>query len=401
MSDSLANSSSSFPTGRLMSMDVYRGFVMTLMVAELLQFHRLHEAFPNNPLWAFLADQQSHVEWAGCSLHDLIQPSFSFLVGVALPYSLASREGLGKSFGAQFGRALRRSLVLILLGIFLRSIHSDQTNFTFEDTLTQIGLGYPFLFLLGNASPRTIWIAFVAILIGYWLAFILYPAPGSAFDYAAVGVPSNWSEHYTGLMAHFNKNSNLAWAFDTWFLNLFPREKPFLFNGGGYATLSFIPTLATMILGLQAGRWLRSGVVAKDLLKRFLLVGAIGLAAGMLLHVLGVCPVVKRIWTPAWVLFSGGWCFWLLAFFYWLIDVAGHRTWAFPLVVVGMNSIAIYCLVHLIDRFIIDSLYIHFGHGLFRILGAAYEPLLVGIVTMSIFYLILRWMYRRKLFIRI
>jgi predicted acyltransferase len=141
--------------------------------------------------------------------------------------------------------------------------------------------------------------------------------------------------------------------------------------------------------------------VAKDLLKRFLLVGAIGLAAGMLLHVLGVCPVVKRIWTPAWVLFSGGWCFWLLAFFYWLIDVAGHRTWAFPLVVVGMNSIAIYCLVHLIDRFIIDSLYIHFGHGLFRILGAAYEPLLVGIVTMSIFYLILRWMYRRKLFIRI
>jgi predicted acyltransferase len=401
MSDSLANSSSSFPTGRLMSMDVYRGFVMTLMVAELLQFHRLHEAFPNNPLWAFLADQQSHVEWAGCSLHDLIQPSFSFLVGVALPYSLASREGLGKSFGAQFGRALRRSLVLILLGIFLRSIHSDQTNFTFEDTLTQIGLGYPFLFLLGNASPRTIWIAFVAILIGYWLAFILYPTPGSAFDYAAVGVPSNWSEHYTGLMAHFNKNSNLAWAFDTWFLNLFPREKPFLFNGGGYATLSFIPTLATMILGLQAGRWLRSGMMAKDLLKRFLLVGAIGLAAGILLHVLGICPVVKRIWTPAWVLFSGGWCFWLLAFFYWLIDVAGHRTWAFPLVVVGMNSIAIYCLVHLIDRFIIDSLYIHFGHGLFRILGAAYEPLLVGIVTMSIFYLILRWMYRRKLFIRI
>ncbi|GAB3763544.1 DUF5009 domain-containing protein [Spirosoma pomorum] len=382
-------------------MDVYRGFVMTLMVAELLQFHRLHEAFPNNPFWAFLADQQSHVEWAGCSLHDLIQPSFSFLVGVALPYSLASREGLGKSFGAQFGRALRRSLVLVLLGIFLRSIHSDQTNFTFEDTLTQIGLGYPFLFLLGNASPRTVWLAFTGILVGYWLAFVLYPAPRPDFDYAAVGVPPNWPEHYSGLMAHFNKNSNLAWAFDTWFLNLFPREKPFLFNGGGYATLSFIPTLATMILGLQAGRWLRSGILAKDLLKRFLLVGAIGLAAGILLHVLGICPVVKRIWTPAWVLFSGGWCFWLLAFFYGIIDVAGHRSWAFPLVIVGMNSIAIYCLVHLIDRFIIDSLYIHFGHGLFRILGAAYEPLLVGIVTMSIFYLILRWMYRRKLFIRI
>ncbi|WP_410528590.1 acyltransferase family protein [Spirosoma sp. KUDC1026] len=401
MPDSFSNPSSSFPVGRLMSMDAYRGFVMTLMVAELLQFHRLHEAFPDNPIWAFLAYQQSHVEWAGCSLHDLIQPSFSFLVGVALPYSLASREGLGKSFGAQFGRALRRSLVLILLGIFLRSIHSDQTNFTFEDTLTQIGLGYPFLFLLGNASSRTTWVAFTAILVGYWLAFILYPAPGPAFDYAAVGVPADWPEHYTGLMAHFNKNSNLAWAFDTWFLNLFPRETPFLFNGGGYATLSFIPTLGTMLLGLQAGRWLRSSLTTSNMLKRLLIAGVIGLAAGVLLHVLGICPVVKRIWTPAWVLFSGGWCFWLLAFFYGIIDVAGHRQWAFPLVVVGMNSIAIYCLVHLIDRFIIDSLYTHFGHGPFQFLGASYEPLLVGIVTMSIFYLILWWMYRRKLFIRI
>jgi predicted acyltransferase len=401
MPDSLANSASSFPAGRLMSMDIYRGFVMTLMVAELLQFHRLHEAFPTNPIWAFLADQQRHVEWAGCSLHDLIQPSFSFLVGVALPYSLASREGLGKSFGAQFGRALRRSLVLVLLGIFLRSIHSEQTNFTFEDTLTQIGLGYPFLFLLGNASSRTIWLVFIAILIGYWSAFVLYPAPGPAFDYAAVGVPPNWSEHYTGLMAHFNKNSNLAWAFDTWFLNLFPRETPFLFNGGGYATLSFIPTLATMLLGLQAGRWLRSGIGTHELLKSLLLAGVVGLAGGILLHLLGICPVVKRIWTPAWVLFSGGWCFWLLSFFYWIIDVNGHRKWALPLVVVGMNSIAIYCLVHLIDRFIMDSLFIHLGHSPFQFLGAAYEPLLAGIVTMSIFYLILWWMFRRKLFIRI
>jgi len=382
-------------------MDVYRGFVMTLMVAELLQFHRLHEAFPTNPIWAFLADQQSHVEWAGCSLHDLIQPSFSFLVGVALPYSLASREGLGKSFGAQFGRALRRSLILVLLGIFLRSIHSEQTNFTFEDTLTQIGLGYPFLFLLGNASPRTTWIAFTTVLIGYWITFVLYPTPVPDFNYVAVGVDRDWPEHYTGLMAHFNKNGNLAWAFDTWFLNLFPHETTFLFNGGGYATLSFIPTLATMLLGLQAGRWLKSGIGTQELLKRLLLAGIVGLAAGILLHLLGICPVVKRIWTPAWVLFSGGWCFWLLAFFYGVIDMAGYRRWAFPLVVVGMNSIAIYCLVHLIDRFIIDSLFIHLGHGPFQLLGAAYEPLLVGIVTMSIFYVILRWMYRRKLFIRI
>lgn len=387
--------------GRLMSMDAYRGFVMILMAAEMLQFEHLHEAFPDSAFWAFLAHHQSHVAWAGCSLHDLIQPSFSFLVGVALPYSMASRAELQQSATAQFGRALRRSLILILLGIFLRSIHADRTNFTFEDTLTQIGLGYPFLFLLGKINTRAVWVALIVVLAGYWLAFVLYPAPGTDFSYTAVGVPANWPEHYRGLMAHFNKNSNLAWAFDTWFLNLFPREKPFLFNGGGYATLSFIPTLGTMLLGLQAGRWLRSGLTQQEILKRLLFAGAVGLAAGVFLHVLGICPIVKRIWTPAWVLFSGGWCFWLLAFFYGVIDMANKRDWAFPLIVVGMNSIAIYCLVHLIDRFIVTSLYTHLGKGPFLWLGPAYEEFLVGFVTLGIFYLILWWMYRRKLFIRI
>ena len=328
---------------------------------------------------------------------------------MALPYSIASRMALGQSFGTQFGHALRRSLILILLGIFLRSTHATQTYFTFEDTLSQIGLGYPILFLIGNSPrPRTVWVALGAILIGYWLAFVLYPLD-PAFNYDAVGRAADaaqWPENYTGLMAHFNKNSNLAWAFDTWFLNLFPRETPFLFNGGGYATLSFIPTLGTMLLGLVAGRWLLAGQTAgqqpqRNLLKRFLLVGAGCIAVGLLLHVAGICPIVKRIWTPAWVLFSGGLCFWLLTAFYYVVDIKGYKRWTFPLMVVGMNSIAIYCLVHLIDRFIINSFYIHFGHGPFLLFGPAFEPLLIGLATLTVFYLILWWMYRRKLFIRI
>ncbi len=386
---------------RLMSMDAYRGFVMLLMAGELLRFHKLHETFPASSFWAFLTDQQSHVDWAGCSLHDLIQPSFSFLVGVALPYSLASRVARGASVAAQFGHAVRRSLILILLGIFLRSIHSSQTNFTFEDTLTQIGLGYPFLFLLGTASVRTQWVALAGILVGYWLAFVAYPAPTALFNYEAVGVPADWTHHYTGLAAHFNKNSNLAWRFDTWFLNVFPREKPFLYNGGGYATLSFIPTLGTMLLGLQAGQWLRSGQASRVIIQRLLLAGAAGITLGLLLHFTGLCPIVKRIWTPAWTLFSGGCCFGFMAFFYSVIDVAGRRSWAFFLMVIGMNSIAIYCLVELISGFISNSFYIHLGHGPFQLFGEAFEPLLIGAATLGVLYLILLWMYRRKLFIRI
>ena len=101
-------------------------------------------------------------------LHDMIQPSFSFLVGVALPFSLASRLARGQSPGRMAGHAVWRSLVLVFLGIFLRSIGHRQTNFTFEDTLSQIGLGYTFLFLLGMRSVRVQWIAFVAIVVGYW-----------------------------------------------------------------------------------------------------------------------------------------------------------------------------------------------------------------------------------------
>jgi heparan-alpha-glucosaminide N-acetyltransferase len=381
------------PPARNSALDAYRGFVMFLMMAEVLRLARVAQAFPGNWFWSILAYNQTHVEWAGCSLHDLIQPSFSFLVGVALPYSIASRMAKGATFRNLFGHALWRAFLLIALGIFLRSTHSTQTNFTFEDTLTQIGLGYPFLFLLGFRPPRWQWIALGAILSGYWLAWALYPAPGPGFDYQAVGVPPDWQYHqYAGFASHWNKNSNLGSAFDLWFLNLFSRTKPFVANSGGYLTLSFIPTLGTMILGVLAARMP---------IKRLAIAGVIGLAAGALLHVSGICPVVKRIWTPSWTVFSGGACFLLLAAFSWVINVKGYKKWAFPLVVIGMNSIAAYLIAHLFERFIADSFRIHLGQNAFRIFGAGLEPLLQGAAVLSMYWLILFWMYRRKLFLRI
>jgi predicted acyltransferase len=388
------------PVQRNIAVDAYRGLVMVLMMAEVLQLARVAKAFPGNWIWAFLGYNQSHVEWAGCSLHDMIQPSFSFLVGVALPYSIASRIAKGGTFPKLFAHALWRSLLLIFLGVFLRSLHSSQTNFTFEDTLSQIGLGYPFLFLLGFRSPRWQWGAFGAILFGYWLAWALYPAPGPNFNYQAVGVPSDWHHLYSGFAAHWNKNSNLGTAFDQWFLNLFPRSQPWRYNSGGYLTLSFIPTLGTMILGLVAGRWLRS-FQPRIPMRRLLIAGAVGVAAGLLLHFTGICPVVKRIWTPSWTLFSGGICFLFLAAFCWVIELKGYKKWAFPLVVVGMNSIAAYMIAHLFEGFIVSSFRIHLGPNAFAILGAELQPLLQGIAVLLTFWLILYWMYKRKLFLRV
>jgi heparan-alpha-glucosaminide N-acetyltransferase len=368
------------PVPRNVAVDAYRGLVMLLMMGEVLQFSRVYRNFPNSRFWSFLSYHQSHVAWAGCSLHDTIQPGFSFLVGVALPYSIASRVAKGGTLGRMFLHALWRSLVLILLGIFLRSLGKPMTYFTFEDTLTQIGLGYPLLFLLAWQRPRRQWIALGAILVGYWLLWALYPAP-------------TWA-------AHWAKEMNAGVAFDRWFLNLFPRTQPFLNNGGGYLTLSFIPTLGTMLLGLFAGQWLRSAA-PRIPFRPFLIAGVAGMAAGLALHFSGVCPVVKRIWTPSWTLYSGGLCFLFLAGFCWLTEVKGWRRWAFPLVVVGMNSIAAYLIAHLWERFIIDSIRTNFGAKAFQILGGGLEPFTRGVMVLAVYWLVLFWMYRRRLFLKV
>jgi heparan-alpha-glucosaminide N-acetyltransferase len=385
---------------RNVAVDAYRGLVMLLMMGEILNFAAVARSYPDSLFWRVLAFNQTHVEWAGMSLHDTIQPGFTFLVGVALPYSIHSRTRKGQSFGKQLAHTVWRSFVLVALGIFLRSIHSSQTYFTFEDTLTQIGLGYSVAFLLAHCQPKWQWGALGTILFGYWVAWALYPAPGPNFNYAAVGVPADWHHNFTGFSSHWNKNSNLGQAVDVWFLNLLPRASRFVYNDGGYLTLSFIPTLGTMLLGLRAGEWFRSAS-PRIPVKRFLIAGFILMAVGLVLHVFGICPIVKRIWTPSWTLFSGGVCFLFLAAFSWVIDVKGHRRWAFPLVVVGMNSIAAYLIAHLWEDFIVDSLHIHLGDRVFRILGTGLEPLMIGIAVMLIYWFILFWMYRRRLFLRV
>lgn len=388
---------------RLTSLDAYRGFVMLLMASEGLRIKQVARTLRTSPTWNFLAHQVDHSAWVGCTLWDLIQPSFMFMVGVAMPFSLASRRAKGQRFAGLLVHALWRSLVLILLGIFLRSVNHSQTYFTFEDVLTQIGLGYPFLFLLAWCKPRTQFLAALLLLIGTWIAFVAYPLPPPDFNYRQVGVPKEWP-HLTGrFSAHFDKNTNIAARADQWFLNLFPREKnkPFVYNGGGYETLNFVPSLATMIFGLLAGRLMRSpGPPLRKYCVLFV-AGVSGISLGYLLDEMGLCPLVKPIWTPGWAIFSTGWTCLLLATFYGFIDIRGWRKWAFPLVVVGMNSIAMYVMSHLFAGFIIDATKIHLGSSLFSILGRAYTPMLEMSATLLILWLICLWMYHRRIFLRI
>ncbi|MCE7063749.1 DUF5009 domain-containing protein [Dyadobacter sp. CY326] len=374
---------------------------MFLMMAEVLRLSKVAESFPNSAVWAFLDFHQSHVPWVGCSLHDMIQPSFSFLVGVALPYSIASRASKQQNTTIMWLHTIRRSLTLILLGIFLRSMHSEQTNFTFEDTLTQIGLGYPILFALGFTQEKIQWSALGIILVAYWLAFAFYPLPGPYFDWSETGSTADWEYNLKGFAAHWNKNTNVAWAFDRWFLNLFPRAETFHFNGGGYSTLSFIPTLGTMILGLVTGKWLKNAPSGNWFLKRMAITAAILFALALVLNFTGLNPIVKRIWTPSWTLFSGGWCFVLLASFYFIADVRQHKHLFFPLIVIGTNSIVAYVMAETIVGFIDSSFRINVSQSYDLIFGPNYQPLVRGAVILLVEWAILYWLYIRKIFIRI
>jgi predicted acyltransferase len=234
----------------------------------------------------------------------------------------------------------------------------------------------------------------------------MWPLPAADFDFEAVGVPKDWPHLMTGFAAHWNKNMNPAWAFDVWFLNLFPRPKTFAFHSGGYATLSFVPTLATMIMGLLAG-----GVLARAALKssssygmRVLLLATLGaalFAGGWALDHFGICPNVKRIWTPAFALFSGGICFIWIAVLHLVCDCLKLKAWAYLFMIIGSNSIIAYVMSGTLEKPIKELLVRHLGETPFLIRGEVWEPVLLGAAVLTLMWLILFWLNRQRIYVRI
>ncbi|MFM9965984.1 MAG: acyltransferase family protein, partial [Planctomycetaceae bacterium] len=449
----MPNPQSDTSANRLMSIDAYRGFVMLAMAASGFGFSVL--AKPENmqkiaesgvpiPTWLLrmLAYQFDHVAWTGCGFWDLIQPSFMFLVGVAVPFSYSRRASEGQSPTAQFGHVLWRSFVLVALGVFLSSNGSPQTNFTFVNVLSQIGLGYPVLYLLRDRSLRAQFAATAIILVGYWAWFANYSIPPAQFADVQAAITERhpkllkphaqpeleWTQ-FRGFGAHWNKHVNAAADVDRKLLNQLPREgepfrgQKFWVNEGGYQTLNFIPSLATMLLGLMAGVVLRStqadGAKVSWLLKAGVICFGVSMALDTSIWPVAIpncdwhlAPIVKRIWSPGWAVFSSGWTFWMLAAFYWVIDIRKWRAWSWPLMIVGMNSIAMYVMAQLMKPWIGSSLKTHlttldallgwksgitetlFGDNPFATpLGHAAR--LLGLWLSCV------WLYRRKIFVRV
>jgi len=385
---------------RLLSLDVYRGAVMLLLAFNGLGLASL-AADTDSAFLDWLGFHQSHPEWIsqfrfiGVGAWDMIQPAFMFIVGVAVPYSFAKRQALGESRAQIFRHGCWRALLLILLGVFLQSTRSGQTNWLFTNVLSQIGLGYGFLLLLAGRSYRAQLLAAAGLLVFTWLIYALYPiGDPAAFVDAAKVAPGT----LPGFFGHWSIHSNAGAAFDRWFLNLFPRSEPFVSQSGGYQTINFIPAAATMILGLVCGQVLRDEAFSPGKkLRLFLIGGAVCLLLGATLGMTAV-PVVKRIWTPSWALLSGAYTIWILALFYWAIDVRGWKNWTFPVVIVGMNPLTMFVLGSTLRGWITGQLHIHLPDFLFtKPWGHVVDAALAGLVL----WLICLWMYRRKIFIRL
>ncbi len=403
---------------RLVSLDAYRGFIMVMLAASgfgVAALARLPESAPvwkeiDYARWQELAFHFEHPPWRsrfgwmGVSFWDLIQPAFMFMVGVALPYSYARRVRLGHSTRRIYAHAAWRALVLVLMGVFLQSQHTSTTNWSFVNVLSQIGLGYLFLYPLLHRRVTTQVAVLALLLVAYWGVFASYRPPAD-YDYAAVNATPDTV--FDGRFASWSKNANIGHEFDVWFLNLFPQPNgKFQFNPGGYVTLNFVPSIGTMLLGLMAGQLLRRQRSA--LFKLAVLVAAGAVCMGLAIVAdLYVCPIVKRIWTPSWVLFSGAYVLWMLAGFYLLFDVLPLRWAAFPLAIVGMNSIAMYLMGQLMRPWTVRQIHTHFVGYLETLAGKPiFSPEWLGPVlnptsAFIVFWLIALWMYRNKFFVRV
>lgn len=438
------------PPGRLTSLDAFRGFIMVMLAANGFGIYQLSQADETSSLWQIF-DRESfekfafhfeHPPWqsnfvpgevsasAGnawlkwkVSFWDLIQPAFMFMVGLAMPFSYSRREATGQSKFKRTFHALLRSIVLILLAVFLYSRRDQSTHWIFTNVLAQIGLGYFVVYLL-LGSPKWAQITgFCLILVATTLTMQFLP-PAEEFVPEAVNASHERGEILAAPYQRWSKNWNAFHEFDAWFLNLFPRPEkenpediPHQFNYGGYTTLNFVPSMATILLGVFVGQFI---LVAPRNYKTlgYLTLAAIGCTALGVFFGATCCPIIKRIWTPAWVLFSGGYVIGLFTLFYLLFDLWPLKKLAFPLVIVGMNSIFVYMMGQLLRPWIHREIVMkHFDWLIEKFfalvksisntnlsteqLMETFQPVTTATSVFLVIWLICLWLYRQKIFIRI
>ena len=368
---------------RLESLDVLRGFVMFLLVGcgdiGNAGFLNAGLAAIDGPVAKTLHEQLQYSHWGeSIRAKDFIRPMFIFVVGVAMPYSFGKRLSLGDSKWRLYGHILQRAAILFFLGTIAGGhlLAFDRSKFYLvNNVLQEIAVGYlvaSIIFL--NFSVWGQVAATATLLLGYWALVMLAPVPGHG---AGILTPEVNFPHYVDDLVLGNLRPVLS-SF-TWSLSL------------PLASSCFV------MLGVLAGSLLKS---AKSPW------GKLGWLVGAALGCLVVSlvwapwyPILVRITTGSWVLFVGAVGFGLLAMFYLVVDLWGYRKWAFPLVVIGSNSIAVYMAAHLFDFRHIGDVFVG---GLANWIGPGpWNDCLRASAAFMVIWLILYWMYRTKSFVKV
>jgi predicted acyltransferase len=381
--------------GRVVSLDIFRGITIAAMILV------------NDPgSWGAIYSPLQHADWNGWTLTDLIFPFFLFIAGVSMTLSFASRTVSGATRGRLAWHVVRRTALIFAIGLFLNGFPKfDFHTIRIMGVLQRIAVCYLAAGLLylacapreaaadgaarGRANVAVLAAVAVLLLVGYWALMIFVPVPGYG-------------------PGHLGKDDNLAAYFDRAVLNghLWPESKTWDPEG----LLSTLPAIATALIGILVGEWLRSDREGPRKVLGLAISGAALLAAGRLLH--PYFPINKNLWTSTFVLFTGGFAMLLLALCYWLVDLRGWRRWAAPVQVFGRNAILAYALATIAAEISIDfefriagrmrTLHGWFYDSFFRPYANPKNASLAFAVCFVLVILLLLWpLHRRRVFIRV
>jgi predicted acyltransferase len=352
------------PAARLASLDAYRGLIMLLLVAEGFGLGVLRK----HPGWEWLGGQFEHAAWQGCTFWDLIQPAFTFMVGVAMPFAFARRVAEGAHSLELFRHVAWRAFMLIALSNIYSNWGSTRgLRFQLINVLSQIAFGYVICFWITRLRFKPQVAIAAAMLAGHVALFVAFPGPEGP-----------WSK--TGNIGAQIDQAVLGYSYS-----------------GYYTTINFLGNAVTILFGCWAGMLLLRDRPHGYKLKVLLGCAAAAFALGLALA--PAIPMVKRLWTASFTFFSAGWVILMLAAFYWAIDVVQVRRWAFPFLVLGVNSLFVYSLGQIGIKGWMDRGLRAFT-GNFRFLGDL-GTIPQHLAVLAGLWLICFWLYRRKIYIKI
>jgi predicted acyltransferase len=382
----------SLPAGklpRLLSLDVLRGFDMFWIMSGEHVIHAMAKA-TNWPVLVWFSGQLHHTEWNGITFYDMIFPLFLFIAGVSMPYSFHNKmekagvtdpKDLPAADKKKIYRAMiRRTLILLFLGLVVNGLFrfDGYENTRFASVLGRIGLAWFFAGLIYmNFNLRGQLWCFAAILVGYWAAMLFIPVPG--YGPGVLTMQGSLESYVDQLLLPGRLHD--------------PGHDP-------EGILSTIPAIASALLGVFTGQFLKLTSVEWPMYKKGIILFVVGLvliAAGSLWDL--NFPINKRLWSSSFVLFVGGWSMIFLSVFYLIIDVAGYKKWTYPFMLIGVNSILIYLAAEGMVDFKYTSNFI-FG-GLIHLASANWQATLAAVSVVLTQLALLYFLYKNKIFLKI